>query len=476
MESEIETELPAGGSDELHPIRLKKERTTRPLPSHTKHDRGMNRLTILLASIAIELCLGGIYAWSVFAVPLHGVYGLTMTQTQVIFGTAIAVNTLAMVFAGRLLPRFGTRIVASGGGVLLAAGYILAALSHGSFAMLWVSLGVILGTGLGFCYVCPLAVCIKLFPEHRGLVTGLAVAGFGAGSILLANAASYAMDTHNADVLSVFLTVGIVYGAVIIISSLFLGHTSLKGAKPNDYHLRSALRQPEYIGLIAAMFAGTFAGLLVIGNLKPMGLAGGIAAPLAALAVSAFALGNASGRVLWGLAYDRFGRSIIPLALLITGISVVALQLSRTFAPAFIIAAVVAGLSFGACFVIFAARLAQAFGADAVPKLYPIILLAYGLSGITGPYIGGRLYDATGSYAPATLIAAAIAIAGVIAHSILNQPSAALKLLDHIAAPLHSAFLYAEKLLHDMVPNLLLKHDFIPIHLHTSHRARRRGH
>jgi len=205
-----------------------------------------------------------------------------------------------------------------------------------------------------------------------------------------------------------------------------------------------------------------------------MGLTGGIAAPLAALAVSAFALGNASGRVLWGLAYDRFGRNIIPLALLITGISVVALQLSRAFAPGFILAAIVAGLSFGACFVIFAARLAQAFGADAVPKLYPVILLAYGLSGVTGPYLGGRLFDATGSYAPATLIAAAIALAGVIAYSILNQPSAILKLRDLTGLLLHQMLLIAEKLEHVLWPGHSPTHGFIPVNLHTSHRARRR--
>jgi nitrate/nitrite transporter NarK len=110
----------------------------------------VSRYAVLIASIAMELCLGGIYAWSVFAVALRSDFGLSMTQAQSIFGMAIAVNTLAMVAGGRLLQRFSPRVVAAAGGVLLALGYIAASASGGNFTLLMLSLGLLLGIGLGY--------------------------------------------------------------------------------------------------------------------------------------------------------------------------------------------------------------------------------------------------------------------------------------------------------------------------------------
>ena len=354
------------------------------------------KYAILAASVVIQACLGGLYAWSKFVPLLSDGYGFTGAQTQIIFGCLIAVLSVTMAFAGRWIKRFGPARVSIAGGLLFGAGYVLASFSEGRFAPILIGIGGLSGIGTGLCYISALGTCALWFPKRRGLAMGAVVAGFGSGAALLTAFSVYLLDAGY-NVLAVFRFIGLVYGSVICCAACVLRQPDHHIEASNTALLdrRAILRDRFFWGLAAGMFSGTFAGLLVIGNLKPMALAAGIPVNTALAGVSAFAAGNAFGRIVWGWAADRWGRKTIFASL---GALAVALAAAATDNPdAFLFASGAVGFGFGACFVVYAAQVGVRYGSNAVEIVYPKVSLAYGLSGIAGPWAGGMTYDLTGS-------------------------------------------------------------------------------
>lgn len=378
----------------------------------------VKRYLVLAVSISILLCIGGIYAWSVFVPPLRADYGLSASQAQLIFGATIASFTISMILAGRWQERAGPRPVAALGGLLFGGGYLLGSLSRGGFLPLLLGLGIIAGIGVGFVYVCPLTTCLRWFPERKGLVTGLTVAGFGLGAVVQSAIVEF-FFTRAMDVLTVFARLGGVYGAVIIGGAFLLflpGHPA--GQTPRPLPLRVLLSERSFWTLLAGMFAGTFAGLLVIGNLKPIGLEAGVGTYVATVAISLLAVGNALGRISWGWLFDRFGWKTIPASLFLLGLAVLSL-LRVGLGWLFPLAVVLIGFGFGACFVLYAAQTAAVYGPEGVGRIYPLIFLAYGFSGILGPFIGGWFFDLYRSYKGAILTASILSFAGALATMVL---------------------------------------------------------
>ena len=370
----------------------------------------MKRYLILAACIVMQMALGGLYAWSEFAQPLHVHYGLSMRATQMVFGLCIAVFTLTMIGAGRRLEAWGPARMGGAAGLLFAAGYLVASFSGGRMAGLALGIGLLAGAGTGLGYVCPLTVSVRWFPERKGLVTGLAVAGFGGGAILLANIARACFD-RGLDTLHLFRWVGLAYGAAIVAASALLSFPASPGSCATPVPGAGGfLAQRGFRQLFAGMLFGTFAGLLVIGNLKGIGLDKGLSDGVATLAISALALGNALGRIAWGWLSDRLRERAIPLSLAWLGATVLLLGHAASHPLLFTLAAVAVGLGFGACFVVYAAALAHRHGPASVARLYPWVFLAYGLAGITGPLVGGWIFDVTRHYAAALWLAGGLAL------------------------------------------------------------------
>lgn len=372
-----------------------------------------NRWAVLGAGVLIQTILGGIYAWSTFVPWLTKTHGLSKGQCGFIFGLTIAAFAVAMTFAGRVLTTKGPRITAGIAATLFMGGYLLASVSNGSYLILLLSLGGIVGTGIGFGYVCPISVGMKWFPDKKGLVTGVSVAGFGAGAILLSSVAEYFL-LADMDVLEFFRWIGIFAGIILFIAALFLvDPPSFKCGSLKSFGLSTALSVP--FGIIAlGMFAGTFAGLLIIGNLTPLVIKAGLTEAQAVVSVSIFAVGNALGRIVWGHVFDQLGYRSIPVSL---GIFALLGLLLLIPLPRWLLFLAVGflGFGFGANFVVYASAVSQYFGTDSFPRLYPICFLAYGLAGIIGPGIGGLLADFTGSYSTALYVSSAIAaMAGIM--------------------------------------------------------------
>ena len=372
------------------------------------------KYAILIAAVVIQICLGGIYAWSALVPALEDTAGLSAAQTQIIFGCLFGVFTGSMILAGKLLGRFGPRAVAAVGGLLFGAGYLVASFAGGSFWMLLLGISLLAGLGTGAGYVCPLTTCMKWFPNHRGLVTGISMAGFGGGAVLL-SALAEALLSGGVDVLMVFRWIGIVYGLSMLVAAAVLrfpagGQVVRRRPTPP---LRLLIRDLFFLALLLGMFCGTFAGMLVVGNLKPIGLAQGIPGGWAAAAISVFAVGNAAGRIAWGWISDRTDERMIPVKLMSLAAPLAVLPWATS--PAFfLLLSFVIGFGFGACFVVYAARVASQYGPARVGGVYPLIFFSYGVAGVLGPPLGGWLYDTTASYRPGIILSCGVTVIGLL--------------------------------------------------------------
>lgn len=372
----------------------------------------MKPILVLLAAVVIQACLGGVYGWSTFVPALKSEHEFTTGQTQIIFGLTIAAFALTMVWAGRLAARWGPRVVGFTGGVLFWIGYRLAALSGGSFPVVLTGIGLVAGASIGFGYVVALTTAVQWYPQRKGLVTGIAVTGFGGGAIILSSVVTR-LFREGWLVLDIFRMMGWVGGVAVALASMFLFRppraNQTAGADAVPYTLRG---DRFFISLIVGMFCGTFSGLLVVGNLKPIGMDGGLSAEAAALAISFLAAGNALGRLVWGWIADRMGYKSIPFSLIFFAGGLGLLLVGRVSSWGFSAVALLVGIGFGACFVLYAAQVAARYGAAAVAKIYPLVFLAYGLAGTTGPSVGGFLFDYTASYVIPILVAIAVLCGG----------------------------------------------------------------
>lgn len=365
------------------------------------------------AGIVVQVILGGIYAWSPLLYKLGETYGLSNSQGGFIFGLSIAIFTLTMITAGRILAVFGPQSTAGIGAVLFMGGYLLASFSQGIFGLLVFGLGVIAGAGIGFGYVCPLVVAMKWFPNHKGLVTGISVAGFGSGAILLSATANHFLNA-GMDVLIFFRWWGIVAGSVLLIAAAFLTEPATRKTFQQKPARIAEVGSLQFMICVVGIFAGTFAGLLVNGNLTPIIAESGVQAVRVSHAVSLFAVGNVLGRIGWGILFDKFGYTCIPISLFT--LSAACLLLSIPLPGwLFLIGILCVGFFFGANFVIYAATIARCFGQVRFSILYPICFLAYGFAGFIAPGIGGYFADLTGSYLLSLSIAVIIMVlAGIV--------------------------------------------------------------
>jgi OFA family oxalate/formate antiporter-like MFS transporter len=393
---------------------------------------------VVVAAVIVQTLLGSLYAWSVFVPPLRNADGITAAQGQLVFGLMIASFVGAMVPAGRLLEQVGPRWVAGAGALLYGGGYLLAG-SGGLAGTVWVlpavlaGVGLMVGAGVGCGYVSAIACCVRAFPARKGMITGVAVAGFGAGASGFALLASR-LVLRGWDVLDVFRLMGLACGPVVFAAAMLLrlfpeiaasaaegGSSSTADAdspaEVSASHGRSAslLRQRDFITSCVCLFAGTFAGLVVVGNLTPIGVSLRLSEAAAATAVVSFALGNMLGRLAWGWVFDRLPGAALPLNLLLISLGVCALAPSSATASLFAACAFLIAFGFGGCFVLVPAFVAARFGTWAVARVYPLVFLTYGLAALCGPPLGGWIFDRTGSFVGALAIAVGVSGLGAAA-------------------------------------------------------------
>ena len=389
-----------------------------------------NRWLVVVGAILIQLALGAIYAWSVFTARLtdpNGPYAFTATETAWVFSAGLATFAIVMVLAGRWLPRIGPRALAMAGGVLLGAGYVLGGLLGDTFWVQLLSIGILGGAGIGLGYVVPIAVGVKWFPDKKGLITGLAVAGFGFGATIWVKLAgswfggllNYAEVFGLPPVQSVFVIYGIVFAALVLLGSVVMvnppedyrpaGWSPEASAKAGSlgaagFEPGQMLKTPQFYSIWLVFLSSAIAGLMVIYCIQLFGIDAlafhGVenAIVITGTAMAWYAIFNGLGRILWGMISDRIGRktSIIAMSALQGLIMLATYHGFINFGLAFglIVAASLIGFNYGGIFALFPAITADWFGNKEVGRNYGWVFSAYGVAGIVGPLLAGLFKDA----------------------------------------------------------------------------------
>jgi OFA family oxalate/formate antiporter-like MFS transporter len=415
-------------------------------------ERVLNRWLVVAGGILIQMCLGAIYAWSAFTAKLTTApFDFTRTQTQVIFSIGLLSFAVVMALvAGRWQARSSPRVVAATGGMVLGLGYVLAGLSGTSFTGMLLGIGVLGGAGIGLAYVCPIAALVKWFPDKKGMITGLAVAGFGFGALVwikLTGGFKFGpLDlTPGWDGLfgsgwtvnDVFVLYGVLFAGLVGLGSLVMVNPpegwQPAGWKPPqasassggvEFTTSQMIRTPQYWGLFSVFAVGALSGLMVIGIIRlfgidALGAAGmevGQATVVTGTAMGLFyALFNGLGRIVWGTISDRLGRrrSIVVMSAS-QGVMMIAFYFIGGTEWGLYLGAAFIGFNFGGNFALFPAATADIFGNNSVGLNYPWVFLAYGVGGLLGPVLGGYMGD-TGAWGYAFVPAgiACLAAAGV---------------------------------------------------------------
>jgi OFA family oxalate/formate antiporter-like MFS transporter len=453
----------------------------------------LNRWWVVVGALIIQISLGAVYIWSVFQTPLKRAFP-TWTETQVTLPAQIvlAAFALAVIFGGRIQDKLGPKKVATVGGIILGLGLVLAKFT-GSFApgaaLVWLiaTFSVLGGLGIGAAYVCPIATCVKWFPDKKGLITGLAVAGFGAGAFFFAPLAKGLISGVKYELLGVklfplpeleifntFLALGVIFLIAVVAGAQLLQNPPAgyvpagwtppppaQGAPQKEFFTPSEmLRTPMFWVLWVTYFAGCTAGLQVIMKASPIWQSfafGSLTPPVAetdfqrvttagAMAVSILAIFNSLGRIFWGRVSDTIGRKAALVAMFaICGVAMVVLDGLRAY-PLYLLGICIVGLCFGGYLALYPAVTADFYGTKHLGVNYGWMFSAYGVGGLFGPFLAAKLmnvvanlpYHVTepggkvveklfpvGNYRPAFLVAGVACLAAAVICLALRPPKRA---------------------------------------------------
>ena len=423
-----------------------------------------DRRLVVVGAILIQLALGAIYAWSVFTARLTdaaGPYAFSASETAWVFSTGLATFAIVMVLAGRMLPHTGPQRLSIAGGLMLGTGYVVGGFFGDIFWVQLVSIGILSGAGIGLAYVVPIAVCVKWFPDKKGLITGLAVAGFGFGATIwvklagswfggLLNTTSW-FDLPG--VQSVFVIYGITFALLVLLGSAVMvnppeGYQPQGWTPPDtnseahegdvDFGAREMLRTPQFYMLWSVFMFMGIAGLMVIYCIKLFGIDAleyrGVAGAgaITGTAMAWYAIFNGFGRIAWGSISDKIGRkrAITVMAALqgLTMLMTYHVFISFGIVYGFILAAALIGFNYGGAFALFPAITADYFGNRKVGSNYGWMFTAYGVAGLVGPLLAGYFKDsAAGAAQPSVwmtpfIIAGAVCLLGAVVMTLTTRP------------------------------------------------------
>jgi OFA family oxalate/formate antiporter-like MFS transporter len=397
------------------------------------------RWVLVASGLIINLCMGSIYAWSVFVGPLTdyftGELGQAVTANDILmpFSVFLAVFAITMPFTGKIIDRYGPRNVTITGGVLTGLGWFLASFSS-SVPMLSVMYGVIGGIGVGIAYSVLVAVSARWFPDRRGLAVGLTVLGVGFSAFFTANIAGWFIGAWG--VMNTFRIFGVVIIVLTILLALPLkfppagwvpsGWTppALKPGeeKPCEYNRSLMLKSSSFYGLWACYFIGCLAGLMAISIAKPVGTDVGIEAGFATFLVGFFAIFNGAGRPVFGALTDRLTpRNAAMVSFVLIAVASL-LMWQVPIVPVYILAFAVLWGCLGGWLAIAPTTTGWYFGTSDYPRCYGVVFLAYGAGAIAGPQLAGFIKTSTGSYIGVFPYVLALAVVGIIIAFTLMKP------------------------------------------------------
>ncbi|OKP90447.1 MFS transporter [Paenibacillus helianthi] len=384
----------------------------------------LNRWRILIASVIINICVGAVYAFSIFALPLTKVFDVTMPDIMLAFTINAAIAPIPMILGGKLVDKGGAKRAIFIGGAMFGLGFILSGLATAPW-MLYITYGVITGVGQGIVYSATIGNTVKLFPDKRGLATGIVTAGYGGGTIVIAPIANALISSNG--VQSALITLGIAFLALILSLGLLVKPTPVgyipqgwtpptAGASKGGVNIPwyEMIKKPIFYVIACLFLIGALSGMMVTANASVIGQKMfGLSAAAAALYVSLYAFSNCMGRIFWGAVSDKIGRvkCLLMIYLVIAGM-MLTIALSNSVAG-FGIAIVGIGLCFGGTMGIFPSIVGEKFGMKYYGVNYGVTFIGYSGAAFFGPRIANKVAAANdGMFTNAFYIALVISLVG----------------------------------------------------------------
>lgn len=407
----------------------------------------MNRWLPVGGGVCMNLALGSLYAWSVFVLPLEKEFGWTRAQTSWVFTIAIVLFAASFVLAGRIQDKRGPRICAAIGGTLVGAGFLLASWTT-SLSFLYLIFAII-GIGNGFGYATPVPVASKWFPDKRGLVVGLMVAGYGGGSAIFGPLAIRLIGSvgwrETFQILGgLFFVMGMVGTWLLVNPPAGYQPPGWKPAQTGavaqrsirDYSTAEMVRTPTFYFLWIAYCFGATAGLMTISQLVPFAQASGLGAAAATLVLPVSAAGNAGGRIFSGWMSDALGRlTTLRVMVILSAVAMPVLFLVRQEVGLFFLLVAVVYWCYGTQLSVFASTTADFFGTRSLGMNYGVLFTSWGTAGILGPMIAAEVFDAFGDYQYAFYAAGVLALVAFASLLLARPPRFSVAPAADVIAP-----------------------------------------
>jgi MFS transporter, OFA family, oxalate/formate antiporter len=393
--------------------------------------------TVVGSALGVNLIIGSLYAWSVMGKALVLQWHWTKTQAMLPFAAASASFAFTMVFAGRWQDRIGPRLVATVGGVCFGLGMLLSSFAHTCAPML-LTFGLVGGMGIGLGYSATTPPSLKWFPPARkGLITGIVVSGVGLAAVYTSPLTNYLLQTTT--IQQTFLILGIGSLVLVCLLAQFLTNppadymaipTAAPTAAPaeparasgRDLDWHEMLRTGQFYQLWLMFVLSASAGLLIIGNITLIAQDQAPGWDKAFVLVMVVAIFNTAGRFLSGFVSDRIGRTnTMLLAFAVQAINMFVFVQYQT--PALLLlGSAVTGLCYGTIFTLFPAATADFYGMRNLGVNYGLVFSAFGVAGVTGSVLGGRVRDLFGSYTYAFITCGVMLLVGAVLALTLRAP------------------------------------------------------
>lgn len=353
--------------------------------------KSTKRWKVLLGGVMMQLCIGGIYTWSLFNHPLELKFGWSRTEVYTAYSLIVFIFAFVTIFSGRLQDKIGPRKVATMGIICFSLGLIIASQAT-SLMMLYLGYSLLGGIGVGMVYVCPLSTSLKWYPKKKGMVTGIIIGAFGMGGFLFNFILSYLIASVG--VSTTFLIQGIVYGIIGLLGASLLRVPQIDEksdviVNENDFSTMNMLKTKAFYLLWAMYFFGSLSGLLVIGMAQDIARdTVGLSVQTAGMAVAVAAVFNALGRLGWGALSDIIGRIRVFAALfLLTAFGMITLSTLQLNAFTYFAVLGIIVSCFGGFLATFPAVCSDYFGSYYFGSNYGILYQAYGISALVGPFL-----------------------------------------------------------------------------------------
>ncbi len=416
------------------------------------------RWIVVIGAISIQLALGSIYSWGTLTIFISPYLNEIKELTVYVFGVGLLSFAITMIFAGQLQQKYGPRNIAILGGVFMGGGVIVSAFMT-TFVGLLITYGIIFGMGIGFGYVCPIASASKWFPDKKGLINGIAVAGFGAGSFIfnyvikaLANPKNLETDhpnfvsTISQNIPLMFIILGIIYLILIIGGAMTLS-TPPEGWQPEgwespppseksgisglEFERKKTIKLPQFWMLWATFVLSAISGLMVIGSYASFAKtvdAGDnfiyvIGTADFVLIGSLAALFNGLGRIVWGKMADLITYKKAMLLMFSIQAILLFIYFTTNFNEIyFLIMTCAIYFCFGGNFSLFPTATADLFGAKNLGPNYGMVFISYGLAGFIGAVGVNLLVTAFGSYLILFIVMGTMSVAAAILAFLTKPP------------------------------------------------------